>query len=221
VYRQRLQAYLPVLERPFQIFTEADVVRAATLYILHPINEALNARHQNRIHCRSESTQISRGRCDVLWQFWNSDEGDWTVIAVLELKNRGVLQWSDIEGARRDEKTREDGLDEALSKRGRTLFLSNMVPISKQAAHYAWATGTHHVALFDWDSLFMFRYESVDFETKSIGDWAYGPWVKEDEATTFRKALLGFLLEACEAQCSETAEHNGSIERMVQLVRPS
>jgi hypothetical protein len=187
------------VETPFTIFTEADVFRAATLYILHPINEALNARYENRTLCRSESKQISRGGCDVSWQFWNRDEEGWTVFAVLELKNRGVLKWSDMVGALRDEETREDGLEEALSKRGNTLFLSNMVPISKQAAHYAWATGSHYIAVFDWDSLFMFRYESVDSETKSIGDWTYGTWVQEDEVTTFRKALLGFLLEAYEA----------------------
>jgi hypothetical protein len=196
----RLQAYLPVVESPFMIFTEADVVRAATLYVLHPINEALNARYQDGIYCRSESKQQSGGRCDVVWQAWDSASEDWTVIAVLELKNRGVLDWSDCSGALQNQSNYAQAIQAAWATTENTLFENNMIPIAKQAAHYAWSTGTHYVAVFDWDSLFMFRYERADFESKSIGDWTYGTWVQEDGVATFRKALLGFLLEAYEAR---------------------
>lgn len=135
-----------------------------------------------------------------MWQIYDNVSDDWVVIAVLELKNRGVLNWSDVSVALQDENTCEEAIEAAFEDPARTLFQNSMVPISKQAAHYAWSTGTHFVAVFDWDSLFMFRYKNVDFGTRSVGDWTYGTWVQEDGITTFRKALLGFLLEACEAR---------------------
>lgn len=38
---------LPAVERPFRMLTEGDVLRATTLYVTHPINQALNAKYKN------------------------------------------------------------------------------------------------------------------------------------------------------------------------------
>ena len=196
-YQERLQTHLPAVERPFLIFSEADVVRAAALYMLHPINEALNACSPRQIFCRSESKQQGGGRCDVLWQYFDEQEGAWVVIAVLELKNRGMLHWNDLRNALRDTSTYAEGVNKAVDAEDFTLFGDNMVKISKQAAAYAWQTGTPFVAVLDWDSLFMFQFNDVDDEQQSVGDWTWGTWVVEEDSITFRKALLGFLLQAC------------------------
>jgi hypothetical protein len=200
----RLEAFLPVTEVPFTICNEADVVRAATLYILHPINEALNSRYENKIYCRSEIRQPSGVRSGVssgvTWQFWDSTSAQYTVIAILLPKDRGVLAWSDCVYALQEQSNCTEAIEAACSTSANTAFTGNMVPIAKQAVRYAWSTGTHYAAVFDWDSLFMFRYHELDPDEPSVGDWTQGTWVREEGETTFRKALLGFLLEACKAR---------------------
>jgi hypothetical protein len=52
-----LRNYLPAIERPFLMITEGDVLRATTLYVVHPINLALNAKYKDSpIYCLSENT---------------------------------------------------------------------------------------------------------------------------------------------------------------------
>ena len=197
-----LRSSLPAVERPFLMITEGDVLRATTLYVVHPINQALNAKYRDTpIYCLAESSKEGT-RCDITWKYRNG--GDLNTIAVLELKRRGVLWWKDFECAKSDAKNRENKMKEAYDNTDNdsgmaTTLKANAIALSKQAAAYAKVQETQFIGLFDWDSMFLFRFCQLDLDSDDIGDWAYGTWVKDTEPTFFRMTLFGFLIAACEA----------------------
>jgi len=198
-----LESSLPTIEDPFLVITEGDVLRATTLYLVHPINLALNARYGNTpIHCLAENSKDGI-RCDITWKYQNGDNLD--TIAVLELKRRGVLWWEEFECAKSDARNRGDKIREAYANMGAnnhvaTTLKGNAITLSKQAAAYAVRQETQFIGLFDWDSMFLFQFCNLDRDTEDIGDWAYGTWVKDTEPTFIRKTLFGFLVAACEAK---------------------
>jgi hypothetical protein len=54
-----LRNYLPAVERPFLMETEGDVLRATTLYVVHPINLALNAKYRDTpIYCVAKCEHV-------------------------------------------------------------------------------------------------------------------------------------------------------------------
>jgi len=200
---------LPAVERPFRMLTEGDVLRATTLYVTHPINQALNAKYKNTpIYCLSENVK-GGVRCDIIWKYKNGN--DFHTIAVLELKRRGVLRWDDFQCAESDAANRETKIQEAYARMDdddnddggyavATTFRGNAVQLSKQAAAYAIRQKTQFVGLFDWDSMFLFQFGELDLGQRAIGDSAHGTWVEDESPTFFRKTLLGFLVAACEAK---------------------
>jgi len=198
-----LETSLPAIERPFLMVTEGDVLRATTLYVVHPINLALNAKYRDTpIYCLAENFREGI-RCDITWKYQNGENLD--TIAVLELKRRGVLLWKEFACAQSDARNREDKMQEAYKNVGddimaTTLLTGNAMTLSKQAAAYAIRQKTQFVALFDWDSMFLFQFCKLDLAQKEPGDWAYGTWVEDTGPTFFRKTLFGFLVAACEAK---------------------
>lgn len=198
-----LQSSLPAVERPFLMITEGDVLRATTLYLLHPINLALNAKYEDTpIYCLSEDSK-ERIRCDITWKY--RDGRDLKTIAVLELKKRGALSWEDFERAESNAGNREDKMQEAYANTDdgddvATTFKENAIPLSKQAAAYAIRQKTQFVGLFDWNYMFLFQFCQLNLAEKNIGDCAYGTWVQETDSMLFRKTLFGFLAAACEAK---------------------
>ncbi|KAL1857437.1 hypothetical protein Daus18300_010410 [Diaporthe australafricana] len=82
---------------------------------------------------------------------------------------------------------------------------NNATCLTKQAAAYSTKWKTRYVGLFDWDSFFLWHFAGKDFRptarktSTTMGDdghaaWAYGTFVSHRE--DYRKALLGFVLEA-------------------------
>jgi hypothetical protein len=200
-----LRNSLPAVERPFLMSTEADVLRATTLYLTHPINQALNAKYENKIYCLSENV-MGGLRCDITWKCKIGEDFD--TIAVLELKRRGVLRWNDFQSARSDAANRETKIQEAYAKMedydndtaAATTFTENAIWLSRQAAAYAIRQETQFIGLFDWDSMFLFQFGEIDLDESTIGDSAHGTWVEDKSPTFFRKALFGFLVAACETK---------------------
>jgi hypothetical protein len=194
-----LRNYLPAVERPFLMETEGDVLRATTLYVVHPINLALNAKYRDTpIYCLSEKGV----RCDITWKYRNG--GRMEAIAVLELKKRGVLRRDDFECAMVDG-NRQDKINEAYANMSgadpvATTLQSNAIPVSQQAAAYAIRQETRFVGLFDWQSMFLFYFGELDMDNQEIGDSAYGTWVEDGGTTFFRRSLFGFLDAACEVK---------------------
>jgi hypothetical protein len=198
-----LQNPLPAVERPFSMWTEVDVFRATALHVTHPINLALNAKYQKTIYCFSEIVKEG-ARCDITWKYKIGEDFD--TIAVLALKRRGVLGWNGFECAKSDAANREtkvrdayDNMEDARHTVA-TTFRENALWLSRQAAAYAIQQKTQFVGLFDWDSMFLFRFGELKLDEQIVGDSAYGTWVEDKAPTYFRKTLFGFLVAACEAK---------------------
>ena len=126
-------------------------------------------------------------------------------VAVLELKRRGVLRRDDFESAKADAANREAKIEESYANMlsndadaEATNFEGNAFWLSKQAAAYAIEQETQFVGLFDWDSMFLFRFGEFNPGEEGVGESAYGTWVEDRNPTFFRKALFGFLVAACE-----------------------
>lgn len=64
-----LSARMPVLEQTHLLKTEADVLRLATLQLIHPVNIALQqvCPPGTRIFCRTETSTSGTSRFDVEW----------------------------------------------------------------------------------------------------------------------------------------------------------
>lgn len=196
-----MNSRLPAVERSFHMNTEADVVRATTLYVLHPINQAINAMYGNAICCFAEHS-TGPVRCDFVWKYF--DGQNWHSLAILEMKRRGILRNDDFASAFARVEDVQEKVWEAYAKAGEnkdpTHLTNNAVMLSKQAAAYALRYRTQFIAIFDWDSLFLYRFRDLRAEEETVGDWAYGTWVREEEG--FRKALLGLLVRACQLKLS-------------------
>ena len=196
----QLNTCVPAAELPFHMGTEGDVVRATTLYLLHPINQALNVRFGSRIICAAEDRGDGKLRSDLIWRYWTGRQ--FINIAVLELKNRGMLvreHWLSALANTWDVEARiMRAYDQDEEK---TLLKSNAIPLSKQAAAYALQRQVRFVALFDWNAMFLYKYHAMDpdLPADGVGDCASGTWLETDtNPTSYRSVLFGWLLEACE-----------------------
>ena len=198
-------SHIPATERPFLMYKEADVVRATILYLVHPVNLAINQIFGTTVFCVSEDQRDQSLRCDISWKY-ETEDGALKAIAVLELKKRGVIQREDFAPGRTNQNDLNRKIARAQSMENRTLLADAAVPLSQQAAAYSWKFNTKYVGIFDWESLFLYNFENLNRRGCHIGEWAYGTWVRDRDAVsnqlveTFRMALLGFLIEACTAK---------------------
>jgi hypothetical protein len=204
------KSYLPSPEAPFSLASESDIVRASALYFLHPVMKAMQAVVPGA-SCAAEVVETGV-RCDVLITVSN------VTVAVLEYKNRGYLARRDFAAgciADSSERNKAEIVNAliAAAKRGRPGFLTrldgNAIILTKQAGAYATRFLTKYVALFDWDSLFLWYFAGmkiVDRRNSVHGDWAYGTWVERRDM--FRIALLGFFLKAYYAKMEKGARYN-------------
>ncbi len=188
-------------ENTYLLDSEADVVRAASTYLLHPVNAALLQLCPGlaeKLRCSSEM-KLKNGRVDVLWTF--KENGTVTKVAVLELKRISSMRWGGFTKARAESEDDFDGLLVVAEKSAdRTSFTTNSVLLTKQMQMYA-NDKIPDVGLFDWNSMFLgnFQPEGVTGEKKFIA----GAWFSEKDKVvepangdTFRKFLLGFLVRA-------------------------
>ena len=193
-----VQTLVSAIERPFWMQTEADVVRATTLYFLHSVNQAINVRFRERIFCAAEDRGNGNLRCDLVWRIQDRN-GNMINIAVLELKNRGILQRHEFISARTDRANSSNKAARAWQEPNHTFLRGNARLVSKQAAAYALERRTKFVAIFDWDSLFLYEFAAINTDVwDTVGSWSYGTWVDYDaRPTNFRMVLLGWLYAAC------------------------
>ena len=190
-----LHTRTPAIERPFVMKTEADVIRAGTLYVLHSVNQAVNAQFTVPTICCATEDINHALRCDLVWKY--RDGMEWKVLAIMEMKNRGMMAKDDFYAGL---VTQANCAAMIARAAGDTLLDVDANNLSQQAAAYACRWDTPYVALFDWNSLFLYCFSNLRAREGTIGDWAYGTWVQEQQGTTFRKALLGFLVSACKAK---------------------
>lgn len=193
------RSYLPAPYVPCPLVTEADVVRSAALWLIHPVVKALQNEYSN-VECLAEVTS-SDCRCDAMIKI------DGLEVVVLEYKNRGYIKAPEfLQGCIKD--STPANRSEIVRKIGqavngttfKTLMNDDAACLTKQAAAYATRYGTRYVGLFDWDSFFLWNFAGMKFNpgSRDLPDgharWAYGTMVTNRE--DYRKALLGFVMEA-------------------------
>lgn len=211
------RSYLPAPYSPCILESEADIVRSAALWLLHPVIIALQSEFK-LVGCYAEVT-IDDCRCDALIKI------NGQTMVVLEYKNRGHIKMDEFnQGCIQDcsYANRAAILNEIKGVyrggRGESAMDNNATCLTKQAAAYATKWRTRYVALFDWDSFFLWNFAGLDFRQKAartptstpVGPdghaaWAYGTQVRRREE--YRKALLGFVLEAFQNRNGAKYEH--------------
>lgn len=195
--------------------SEADVVRTAALYVLHPINQALDA-HPNTsgfVTCLAESS-LNRLRADITYFKTPPNGGEKRAFAVVEFKKRHLIQASQFTDAEKMPSTATE--DQVIANSNQisgptrantaTYYRDYSVKLMKQASAYAMLHRTKHVALFDWDVLVLIRFQPMklvengrlrttkDIAVDGVGDWCQTTVITQ--STQMRPALLGFLYEA-------------------------
>ncbi|KAB5566755.1 hypothetical protein GE09DRAFT_1219015 [Coniochaeta sp. 2T2.1] len=196
------RSYLPSQELPLCLDSESDIVRASALWFLHPVIKAMQTLVPGAT-CAAEVVEPGV-RCDVLIRV-----GDLN-IAVLEYKNRGYLSRTNFVQASIEDASNPvaaniiRSMDPPKSTdRNKTQPMDvtrlggNAIILTKQAGAYATRFGTKYVALFDWDSLFLWKFAALKLLPRHMGihgEWAYGTWVEGRDR--FRIVLLGFFMKA-------------------------
>lgn len=193
VHRETTESCMPSLERTFLISCEADVVRAAALYFLHPVNMALTAMYPDvLIHCLSESgSGGARTRPDIVFK------KNGRTFAVLEYKVVGVVVKSEFTPARLPMTASPDEVEKKRKGTGilaaESFFGPKATKIVKQMTAYSEDPdfNTKYIALLNWDFLFLAVFNRY-------ADVMHGSLVSRtgSERNQLRKAFLGWLLEA-------------------------
>lgn len=192
------RSFLPSPYLPCSMNTEADVIHASLLWLLHPVLKALQAEFTNVQY--ATEVNLSGCRCDALISV------DGKPVVVIEYKNRGYLDMkqffqghvSDYSTPSHQDKIQTKIHQARTTTRHRSAMGSNATNFTKQAAAYAAKWQTRYVVLFDWDSLFLWHFAGMNLDRFAVGDghadWAWGTLVRD--RADYRSALLGFILEA-------------------------
>ena len=190
---------IPQNEGTHSLITEADVLDASRLYLLHPVNvavkELLNHGH---LECRREHTASPTSRTDIVWV--HIDGNQTTNVAVLEFKNTYVLREDDFRPAMANANEAERKLQDAFDTNTDTLLTGNAFWVSKQAIKYHEELQTADVAVFDWNNMVVFDFSGMS-ETPINPKLARAIWFSEtgkihNQYQTFRAFLLGFLIRS-------------------------
>jgi hypothetical protein len=178
--------HIPLTEQ-CSIATEHDVVKLSTLYIIHPVMIAINAKFPNVLTQYSESPAQPL-RIDLTFNRQPSIYGPGVreVVMIMEYKRCWYIHEDEFANAMRDDLyTALEELDE-LRQWSTLQPGSNASWFVKQARAYAINTGCHYAALCDYEHLILIHF--LDHESAEV------TIVPRSE---FRKALLGFLIAAC------------------------
>lgn len=194
-----LQDRMPQLEKTHFLNTEANVLCALFLYLLHPVHVAvLELLETGTLDCKGEQSATGGCQTDIRWVYRKGNQT--TDIAVLKLKNTNVIYWDNFKSAMVAPENAEKKQDLAYGRDEQTFFTGNAYWLSKQAKKYSSSVGVEDVAIFDWGVMFIFDFSGVD-EDKRYPTIPKGIWFEEmsrntDKGDTFRSLLLGFLIWA-------------------------
>lgn len=200
--------HLYMQERATQHRNEADVVRSAAMYLVHPVMAVLDADPitSGAIVLHAEDASVvnnnitSTVRTDITFYRYNP-VGDDRPICVMEFKRRGVIRPDQFETA----------FAAGAPANGGTLFNHEALKLIQQAATYAITFQTRHVALFDWSFMVLCYFGDMQYNNPStVGNRVEIQVLPVGNPSTpnglgfnnsarshlFRPALLGFLKSA-------------------------
>jgi hypothetical protein len=174
---------------PHGIATEQDVVNLSTMFLLPPIIAAIDALYPGRLTQYSEQ-DLDHLRVDH--SIRTKEQGKREAVMLIEYKRCCLLHVEEFTNAMCDREDLGAKLDELKRENYySTLDRSNNAYwIVKQATAYSKRTKCRYVALCDWERLILIR-----FQRNGKMDSAEVTIVPR---SLFRKALLGFLIEACQ-----------------------
>lgn len=187
-------------ETTFEHKNEGDVVRAAALYLIHPVNQTLSVHPSiaGTIICQSEFT-TQKVRSDMT--YWKNTAGGRKQFAVVEFKKRTSIPAAEFSraarhtGATPDQATITQISTLAYKQPDGTYYSGNSTTLLKQAGSYAVAHDCKYVALFDWDHLVLIKFVELDVPSKSVGQYCETT-VIPSTSKDVRAALVGFLGDA-------------------------
>lgn len=210
--------YLSHVELLMRHASEADVVRTAALYLLHPINQAFSAHPitAGTITCLAEMSSTGL-RADITYFKSPPTPGDKRAFAVVEFKKRQLIVPQDFSRAEKcnsnmsEAQVRQDIAQIGGQAAGRnaenTFYDDYSCKLVKQAAAYAVAHRTKYIALFNWDALVLIRFQAMellnsnqrlrtvaDLKIDGVGEWCQTTVITQ--SAQMRPSLLGFLAEA-------------------------
>jgi hypothetical protein len=120
-----MREHIPQNEGTHSLRTEADVLDASRLYLLHPVNVAVKELLKDgQLECRREHTASRTSRTDLLWM--HIDGNQTTNVAVLEFKNTHVLHEEDFRLAMVNANEAEQALLDVADANTTTLLTGNI-----------------------------------------------------------------------------------------------
>ena len=186
----------------FVIPGPADVWHPTLMSIIAPVELAAKARYSIDMYLTDEEGRDIRP--DIAF---SDQKGDY--IMVFCNKPRGYLRPEDFQTL--DRKANEQDIENAIQeaskqKFGTSIQAHNARLYSKEAVAWKRKTRCRYVVLFDWDTMVFMRFPrgspGKDGTNAVREDRLNCPKVlvlDHHKRTTFRRCLLGFLLEACDA----------------------
>ncbi|KAF9882550.1 hypothetical protein FE257_007285, partial [Aspergillus nanangensis] len=184
-----LSARMPVLEQSHLLETESDVLRLATLQLIHPVNIALQqiCPTGTRIFCRTETSTSGTSRFDVEWSLYDDRGTLLSRLAILEIKSTNVIHRDDFKRAAVDERDFKSKMATAMGTENSSLLRRNALWLSKQAQKYS--RHCPYVAVFDWSAMFIFSF--LPQSSKPVRGF-YFDESGHTEGMTFRRLLFAF-----------------------------
>ncbi|KAL4888049.1 hypothetical protein BDV59DRAFT_189429 [Aspergillus ambiguus] len=185
-----LSARMPVLEQTHILETESDVLRLATLQLIHPVNIALQqiCPPGTRLFCRTETSTSGTSRFDVEWSLYDARGTLLSRLAILEIKSTNVIHRDDFKRAAVDEWSFQSKMARAMAAESSSLLRRNALWLSKQAQKYS--RHCPYVAVFDWSAMFIFSF--LPRSPKPVRGF-YFDENGRTEGMTFRRLLFAFV----------------------------
>ena len=178
-----------------ELRNEAEVHKAADRFVFIPLERAINCHYPISAHCEVKDGGI---RTDVHYQH----RGHETCVMILELKRRGNIDVDEFQDAcakSSSENDISDAMGRAELKRTKTLLIANAKIFSKQAGAYSQTKQCQNYVLFDWDTMIFLRFPKSTDKGYESPFCAEACILDKTQSRYFRKTLLGFLIEACQA----------------------
>ncbi|KAF2846192.1 hypothetical protein T440DRAFT_542544 [Plenodomus tracheiphilus IPT5] len=173
---------------PAELANEADVVRVSNDFLVNPVLRAINIKYNTNITVATEVME-DVFRLDLTFNI-NQDTGNKQTIVVIEFKRLGVIKPAQFH---KHEYAQEDKAKE--TRRLRRLHLNtgldwgtNAYWMTLHATAYSRATGCEYVALCNYDTLILLRFN----------DGLASVRLTEVSRGQMRLGLLGFLIAACD-----------------------
>lgn len=216
-----MDEHLTLREAVTRHASEGDVVGTSALHVLHPLNQAFSSHPitQGTVTCLAEVT-ATKLRADITY-FKNPATAAASAkrsFAVVEFKRRCLIDKAEFEYAEKLKAnvpeaniTQQQVNQIAQGAMGRNLdntyYDDYSCKLVKQAAAYAMTHRTKYVALFNWETLVLVRFQAMRLRDGSgnlktvkhlradgVGEWCQTTIITA--SAQMRPALLGFLAEA-------------------------